>query len=545
MIVSVVMVAGLLTGCHNGSADSGAAGGGAPASVGDQDPIPALGGATLAQLSYGAAPSTNDGVNYQPDVVKVDGGSDAIRSLSSDGLTWTIKGDAGHAHDLAVGKIMFVTNRAVGRILSIEPVGADLAVVVGPVQLGEVIADANLHGDQDIDLASMVNYSAPDQPGSQLPDPATDPTDTDPASTDPSSTDPATEPATDPTTTVSSSPDPASTDPSSADPSSTDPSSTDQPAGVVQLPGIHLISSQGSAGGQTGDTVPFPSLGSTAAQTVDGVPISRMPPSAGIGVNYNYNQDGISLEGRIALHLQAPKFHFSITVVHGTITAAEASLDGAASMTMIINGKTDVPEGGAINLKPRRVNVPFDISLPVGGTPLAITIRHVFVINTVFGAREATLSADAEMGLGGAIGVQYHDGQLHALTPTGFAGMSDLLNSVTGASLGVNGLILTSQISMIIGIGAFGFVAGPQFSIKTTMVATKQALEAAVPCQQAQFKIEMGVGLGYSIPLVVAKVINFFLHALRIAPINPSGGPVSWNTLVDQKYPTSGPCQMH
>jgi hypothetical protein len=53
-------------------------------------------------------------------VIVVGGGADAIRAQSSNGFIWTIDGHAPHAADLAPGKIFFLTNRAVGRVLDIR-----------------------------------------------------------------------------------------------------------------------------------------------------------------------------------------------------------------------------------------------------------------------------------------------------------------------------------------------------------------------------------------------------------------------------------------
>jgi hypothetical protein len=72
------------------------------------------------RAEYGIAPVPDPSVTYQPDVIVVGGGADAIRAQSSNGFIWTIDGHAPHAADLAPGKIFFLTNRAVGRVLDIR-----------------------------------------------------------------------------------------------------------------------------------------------------------------------------------------------------------------------------------------------------------------------------------------------------------------------------------------------------------------------------------------------------------------------------------------
>ncbi|MEV6967959.1 hypothetical protein AB0M47_22895 [Hamadaea sp. NPDC051192] len=94
-----------------------------------------------ARLRFGQAVAEQPAARLQPDVVVVGGGGDAIRSVTADGLTWRIDARARHARDLAPGKVMFVTDRAVGRVLDLVEEGSDLLVTVGPVDLTEVVRD--------------------------------------------------------------------------------------------------------------------------------------------------------------------------------------------------------------------------------------------------------------------------------------------------------------------------------------------------------------------------------------------------------------------
>ncbi|MEV0715403.1 hypothetical protein [Asanoa sp. NPDC050611] len=109
-------------------------------------------------LRYGAAPKP-DGVTLQPDVVVVGGGGNAIRDVTADGLSWRIDAHAPNAGDLKPGSVMFVTERAVGRVLDIAPAGDDLLVTIGPVDLTEVIRDGTFAKD-DVTLADPVIYPA-------------------------------------------------------------------------------------------------------------------------------------------------------------------------------------------------------------------------------------------------------------------------------------------------------------------------------------------------------------------------------------------------
>src|SRR5690348_784045 len=86
---------------------AGACGGGGSGGWSSILPLPGVsGGAPASQdalLAYGYAPDPHGTAVYQPDVVLVGGGPGIVRSVSADGLTWTIDGRAPNADKLAVG----------------------------------------------------------------------------------------------------------------------------------------------------------------------------------------------------------------------------------------------------------------------------------------------------------------------------------------------------------------------------------------------------------------------------------------------------------
>lgn len=130
-----------------------------PAAV-SHDP-PAGGGRerwTGSERRYGGSITNYAGVVYQPGVVLIGGGANAIRAESPDGLTWTIDGNAAGATDLRVGKIMLATTFAAGRVLKLTHVGPDLRVVLGPVALTDVVRDGDFESSAPISLAKPLLY---------------------------------------------------------------------------------------------------------------------------------------------------------------------------------------------------------------------------------------------------------------------------------------------------------------------------------------------------------------------------------------------------
>jgi hypothetical protein len=115
---------------------------------------------------YGGSITRYDGVVYQPGVVLIGGGANAIRAESPDGLTWTIDASAPGAADLQVGKIMLATTFATGRVLKLTRVGLNLRVVLGPVALTDVIRDGTFESTAPIPLRRPLLYetSLPTKP---------------------------------------------------------------------------------------------------------------------------------------------------------------------------------------------------------------------------------------------------------------------------------------------------------------------------------------------------------------------------------------------
>ncbi len=81
--------------------------------------------------------------------------------MSDNGFIWTIDGNAPGLDTLKVGKVLFMTSRAAGRVVAMQPAGADLAVTLSPVQITEVIKDGDLHVNESVDLAGATAQEIP------------------------------------------------------------------------------------------------------------------------------------------------------------------------------------------------------------------------------------------------------------------------------------------------------------------------------------------------------------------------------------------------
>lgn len=117
------------------------------------------------ELRYGANFDQNEGIVYQPGVVVIKDGADAVRAVNANGLLWTLDARAPGVSSLAVGKIMLATSLGSGRVLKLIPAGNDIQVLLGPVSLTDVIRDADIASAAPISLADPLYYGAPRQPG--------------------------------------------------------------------------------------------------------------------------------------------------------------------------------------------------------------------------------------------------------------------------------------------------------------------------------------------------------------------------------------------
>ncbi len=120
-----------------------------------------LGKVSVADAQYGLAPRPDPSVHLQDDVVIVGGGSSVVRSVSGDGTVWTLNSSAPHLSSLAVGKVMFLTDHGVGRVMAIDRTGASTTVTLAPVDITDVIRDAEFHVSQPVDVASLITQVLP------------------------------------------------------------------------------------------------------------------------------------------------------------------------------------------------------------------------------------------------------------------------------------------------------------------------------------------------------------------------------------------------
>jgi hypothetical protein len=438
---------------------------------------------SVAEQKYGIAPTPDPSVTYQPDVIIVGGGADAIRAQSANGFIWTIEGNAPHAAELVPGKIFFMTGRAVGRVLDVRKDGSNLVVVVGPVDLTEVVREAHVSIDMPIDFGEAIAYSSPDLPGRVV----------------------------------------------SLARKSSDDDVTVRP--VVYLTGY------GSADGSQA-VAPVPDVSNLV-----NFQLSPFVSTSEIGLKATTDAGGLKVLAQVAVHLAKPRFIATFTITPAGLGEASVELGGAAGMTWTFQVGTDVGLKANVNglLQPDT-----DFSIPVGalsGLPLTVTVRQRFEIKTGLGVRNSTLSATGDYTFNGSFKVGYFGKKWDVSGPLGFTAKQSMLQTSNGISIGATGLNMGHQMKVIAGLGAGGFAAGPYFSFTSAVGVFKGSDLGMIPCKEATLVVRLSGGVGYQIPKSVSDAINTVLRTLGIKHrIEGEGGlsPVDPLTIINSSSALKG-----
>ncbi|MEU7974883.1 hypothetical protein AB0B48_22875 [Micromonospora sp. NPDC049089] len=457
---------------------------------------PSTPGAAGDDLRYGAAPAPHPDVTLHPDVVIVSGGSGVVRSVTDGGLTWRLDPDAGNADRLAPGKVMFVTGRGVGRVVDARRVDRDLAVTIGPVDITDVIQDGEFTSEQPVSLAEAAAYQFDD--------------------------------------TFWASP-------------STEARS--EPAATATL---------GRAPAVTGNALTRTGLRSSTAAapaTTGALDVEGLCCADGVGARFSYRHSGLNLSGTIAFVMKQPTAKFHLVIDGSTVTVAELRIHGAAGVRIQVDATTTTGQ----NVHPVAF-VPVNFSVPIEtilGIPFSATVRQSIGIRTGFSAGHTTIRASGEYSLGGTMGFGYADGGFGARWPGGLQVKRNLVDSVDGTSVGANALLIDYDVKFFIGLGAVVFSAGIYAGLTTTMGITRgssigfgglQGLANREGCNRADLTINARYGIGYTIPALVAKVINFFLKVFNAKPIAAEGGipnPPPVVNLVNKHWVTNRPVCQH
>jgi hypothetical protein len=433
---------------------------------------------TEGEIQYGLAPSRGRGVTFQPDVVIVEGGARSVHSVSTDGLVWTIDGGARGVKDLEPGKIMFVTSNGLGRVLRVDPVGPDVDVLLGPVNLTDVVRDGTFSVDQPLDFDNVALLNTPDQPGI------------------------VTDPSLDPPTGDA----PSATGIDTGDPSA--PDATGSAARTIRVPPIRLMAASGA------DNVPR--IGFGDAYQVQIGPVSvKGGISTAAGLFLQLGLSGSSgVKGSVVFQLKwkDPKIKSNTVIENGEIKKAEFTIEGIHEVDVKVQAGSK--NGSDDNLK-TRIEVPIEFAWPLppfAGMPFAMLIRNKFILDTAFSSKNGTITGDGAWNVNGPIGAKIEGDSTTSSTPT-ITVKKSIVDSLGGISVGVEGLVFSYQMKVIVGAGITAFVVGPHLGLTFSIGMTRGSSAGVIlVCRGATLDIKMNTGMGFKIDFKKIAAIKDYAH---------------------------------
>ncbi|GAB3141946.1 hypothetical protein GCM10027290_15500 [Micromonospora sonneratiae] len=279
----------------------------------------------------------------------------------------------------------------------------------------------------------------------------------------------------------------------------------------------------GSGGGGGG---PLPGRSKTARIPAGKFNVTPTCCATGIGLHFTYDSGGIRLVGTLELMFEKPSGTFDLVIDNGSVKKAMFEVTGGTGLRLDVEGGSALGAGHNIN---RRITIPVDFAVPLGtflGVPFSATVNQSLTIQTAFSAKDGNIKANARYGFSGKLGFGYQNGSFDAWKPAGFQVQDSLTNSITGISVGVNGLLFAYQARLHVGIGAFGFSTGLYVGLTASVGVTMgSALGAPLTvCRGATLNLFTDYGVGYRLPTAVVKVINLFLRVFEAKPIEAEGG---------------------
>ena len=523
---------------------------------------------TDSQRKFGIAPQRDPTVEYQPDIILMEQGDKAIRSIATDGMTWTFDANAPHVSEFQLGKIVFATGRAVGRVISLKRQGDDVAVILGPVQLTDIIRKANFAMDAPIDMDNMLAYAAPDFP--QPPDDAPElrktsslrmsdkhwhetiivsrvsrsgkwtptsmskryadgrrttyervghrwhPLVLTPATFSPGGRGLAKASFRPAAWEGMQLPGPVQNIPNDLD---------NKIPKIPQMPGIPGVNIP-----QKQDYSIQSLAGSDKVPEVD-IKDMRLKPVATpyyIGLQYYYYKDGLGVAAYSELKLRNAGIRFYLNIgdtagvgKSGKIpVSCGLELKGAVGVVLHLDSHST--QEFKVNLH-RKMWLPFEFSIPLtGAIPFSIPFDQAFEISTGFSAKTSILNATGDYNFNGGISAGLYNGSWYLSHPTSVTAQTDIARDIKGISVGINSLVMSAMVRTMAGLGALGFNTGVYVQVRFTGTVLR-APDIGFPCGAGTIAAFLDSGVGYAIPEWVTQAINLFLSLVTDFRIDRAG----------------------
>ena len=520
---------------------------------------------TETERRWGMAPKRGAGIVYQDDIILMEHGDQAIRSFASNGLSWNFDANAPQVNEIQPGKIVFATGRAVGRVLAVQRNGDQVSAILGPVQLTDLVKQGKFMYDQPLDLNSAIAIAAPDYPGAVN-------------STAMQNRTPGAQSSIQggsgtwhvaeyyvvsdtgkwtPMKTVTGSgarvrkPTLMRSDfhpskrlwPMQAGAAPSVPSTI--PGTSIPIPNPNLppgVPNPGTLGNLNNfnpGPIPMPQI---PMIPLNGLQATPCVDCGGLGLKMYQEKDGLRVWVTVVFHLIHPHVIFCASIDNGSIEA-NLQLAGGAGVTATLDAASSQEFTGG-NIKEVGL-IPLDITVPIGGIflPLQIDLSQSIDLESAFSAKTSRLHGEGGIDLTGEIAADYHKGNWEITPPSGQI-KQNLAGMVTGISVGINSLVFAVSQRLMVGVGALSFATGPYVDLISSVTSLKGSsigttlLSRTPICAQGTFNMSLGAGIGYSMPRIVASVLNTVLGWFGVKPVPPWGSIVALphrKTLIDHR----------
>ncbi|HEY6569039.1 MAG TPA: hypothetical protein VIZ22_02055 [Candidatus Limnocylindrales bacterium] len=461
---------------------------------------------TQAEFKYGLNVNPDPSVKLADDVVLVPNGAQAVRSITGDGLTWTLDPKAPGVDGLQVGKVMFLTGRGVGRIVDVTSADAGSEVTIAPVDITEVITEGDFSGDDvALDESQMIVYDTGELPWSVIP------------------LGPSGQPADD------ASPAPPGT------PSSDPPASPSSVAAArlarYAVPGrdvgdepVPLDEEEYQPGDVSQrDPPPDPSWGNAGPMDVGDFHLTPKCCKSGVGVSIEYDKDGTRVKGTLEVVGTLPRASWHLRISGGTLESAGLTLTGSAGIHYVFSAATKT---GLVGNLHRYVQLPASLewNQVIGGIPFAFGLTQSFIIRTAFSSKDNHLDAEGLWSFSGGLGFAYTSATgLQVTKPADVSTTRSMLTSMGGGGTGAEGIVLAHRLEARIGIGVTNFSVGPFVDLVSSVGASRGSDIGILICKGVNLNIATGAGISYRLPEIVVKIVNFVLKLFQAKPILSQG----------------------
>lgn len=235
-----------------------------------------------------------------------------------------------------------------------------------------------------------------------------------------------------------------------------------------------------------------------------------------MAVNVAYSKNGLTLGLDFVVVLEDPKVDMALDFAGGQPVSGFMKLTGLKKISIKVDAGTEA--GLSSNFK-ARLEIPFDFPIQLA-TPVPMTVRlkPKFLIQPVFTAKNSVMSAEGAYTLNGDVAWSMSNGETTLSNP-GVTTETSLMETLSGISVGVNGVVLAAQMKVLAGVGVPLFSAGPYAAITIGTGLTVGSDLGIVKCRQASLDVVAAGGFGYVFSSGDDTAVKKFLEGLGLSRV--------------------------